>query len=837
MTTVRRMTRPNCAWLYCLATACFFAVGAGCETRGTEARSLDTARKRERETPFSTLMAEEALPIDQLPKMVKDHPRMLIRTARWSGGISLDQLRERARRAPWAKQVAIYSKTPPPQPGYTTLRALLYLETRDESLVPMIVERVMAAKPAYNCGGGLVQTAIWYDWIYDSPSVTDKQRRQMADHIADLGKSAAAILESWFAYDIWTHRAAPGWAADVLAAGLVLDDDHPDAKTLRAWGMGYFKKNFFRGWQHNDGCWLHGGAAYNVAFIVMPTVIACWASATEEDVYGTIRRDYGDWLENHMYFQMAEALPDRTRSEAIAWDHEMGPSCRAYKFLPNYMMIARGCKNPDGYAWLRSIGQDPRFGYYNEMIRILLYDEETDAKRPTLPLASPWSKLWGRHGPGYVQIRSKGWAKDSTVIEFKCGDFVWTHTHVNHSNSFCIYHKGRLAVQSGTYAASDYSRHGHYAYAGNFGSHYFGRSISGNTMLIYQPGEFTFAAAATEDREEPGVIPEPGGQRMQIAIGQTCFTFDEYMRRKTEKNPTEELFETGDIAAFEHAPDYSYTYVCGDATAAYNNPHFCYGYKGRINKPKIDMVTRSLAWLDNKYLVMFDRVNSLDPSYRKAWLCHFQGMPQINGKLIRSEVPGHIEDFDGDLVQMTWADGMHRPPDPTDPGRLFIKTFLPKAHYTRRIGGDGYEFWSNGKNRVYENLKESPKDDKGRWRIEISPAEPANFDVFLNLLYPTDTRVDDMPSAKMIASEGDAMVGLSVGGWAAMFGRKGQVSGPVQYTAPAGKTEHLVADLPRGAKYTLNSGEGRPQELTVSAEGTVRFATHQAGSVKLTPLK
>ena len=354
-------------------------------------------------------------------------------------------------------------------------------------------------------------------------------------------------------------------------------------------------------------------------------------------------------------------------------------------------------------------------------------------------------------------------------------------------------------------------------------------------MLIYQPGEFAFAAAATDDRESPGVIPEPGGQRMNIAIRQTCFTFDEYLRRKTEMNETGELFETGDITAFEHAADFSYTYVCGDATMAYNNPRFCYGYKERTNKPKIDLVTRSLAWLDNKYLVIFDRVNSLDPSYRKAWLCHFQGMPQINGKLIRSETPGHIEDFDGDVVQMTWADGARKPPDPADPGRLFIKTFLPKAHYIRRIGGDGYEFWSNGKNRAYADLKESPQDDKGRWRIEISPAEPASFDVFLNLLYPTDTRVDEMPPAKMIVAEGDSMIGLTVGGWAVLFGRKGEVSGQVQYAAPAGRTEHLLVDLRRGASYRLDSGDGRVQDLTVSAEGTLRFATHQAGLVKLTP--
>ena len=242
-----------------------------------------------------------------------------------------------------------------------------------------------------------------------------------------------------------------------------------------------------------------------------------------------------------------------------------------------------------------------------------------------------------------------------------------------------------------------------------------------------------------------------------------------------------------------------------------------------------------MAWLDNKYLVIFDRVNALDPSYRKAWLCHFQGMPQINGKPIRAEVPGHIEDFDGDVVQMTWADGVRKPPDPRDPGRLFIKTFLPKAHYIRRIGGEGYEFWSNGKNRTYENPKDAPDDDKGKWRIEISPAEPAKFDVFLNLLYPTDTRDVEIPPASMITAAGDSMIGLAVDGWLVLFGQKGEVAGEIEYAAPPGKTEHLAVDLRRGAKYKLDGNVDGPKELTVSKEGSLRFATRDAGPVKLTP--
>ena len=174
---MRRLALAGAASVVCLiAAVCFYAFGGG----------VEAARKIERQTPFSTLMAEEALPPERLPKMVQGHPRLLLRPVPWKGGLSLEQLRERAGTEPWAKWTAKAAKTPPKEAGYTIWRALLYLATKDESLVPMIVERIMAAKPAYNCGGGLVQTAIWYDWIYNSPSVTDEQRKKMADHIANV---------------------------------------------------------------------------------------------------------------------------------------------------------------------------------------------------------------------------------------------------------------------------------------------------------------------------------------------------------------------------------------------------------------------------------------------------------------------------------------------------------------------------------------------------------------------------------------------------------------------------------------------------------------------------
>ena len=81
------------------------------------------------------------------------------------------------------------------------------------------------------------------------------------------------------------------------------------------------------------------------------------------------------------------------------------------------------------------------------------------------------------------------------------------------------------------------------------------------------------------------------------------------------------------------------------------------------------------------------------------------------------------------------------------------------------------------------------------------------------------------------------MVGLAVGGWLVLFGRKGQAAGEVSYKAPNGKTEHLVVDLKRGAKYRVSGTAGGAEEMTASGEGTLRFATERAGTVRLVPAK
>ncbi len=763
-------------------------------------------------------------------KVVKGHPRLLLRPKPWKGGLSVAQFRERAGKAPWAARFQRMAKAAKgnvrkaidgKKLGYHDGRpvALYYLATRDESVIPALVDFVMSAKPMFNNGGGLVRTCQVYDWIYNSPSLTDAQKKKMRDHIVATAFKCVKVQESGHAFAMFHHRGACGWMADALVAGLVLHGEHPDAEKLLRLSVGYFVKNYFRGWRRLGGRW----SDYYAGPARMPGAIACWASAVEDpNVYEIIRRDYGDWLQGHMYYVMAARLPGKTFSAPTAgFLHAQN---KRLSSDANYMLTSRGYKNPDGYAFLRWMNKGRR-GARDPKDDILLYDEQTDRKAARFNENLPSSWMWGRDGNGYVQFRSKGWAPDSTVVEFRCGDYFWSHALACNNNSFYIYHKGHLAVQGGVYDNYYRPLDGH-------DPNYYLQTIASNSMLIYQPGEAWRCVKRS--------VPSHGGQRMPYPGGSNNFTYDEYLSRLDAKY----RYEMGEIPAFEHAPDHSWSYVCGDATDAYNNPKYCGTIAGKKNKPKIDLFTRSMVYLPKaNNLIVFDRVNALDPSYRKAWLLHSVGKPRINGKIIKTRVPGHVEDFDGDTVKITWAGGVIPPPDPKDPGRLFVKTFLPKQHYTRRIGGKGHEFWVAGKNRPVVQYKGCTVPgarnpiEAGQWRIEVSPSKPSKFDNFLHLIHICDTKTKKMPPAEMVTAEGEKMLGVAAGGWLVMFGKKGEVKGDISYKAPAGKTEHLIVDLKRGAKYRVSGIAGGAKELTASKEGTLRFATDKAGNAKLTPTK
>lgn len=594
---------------------------------------------------FSKTYREEALSEREMPRIILSHPRLLIRENQWKRGPSLTTLRM------WIQEDPLKSylkqKAWDPKPGLEW--AFRYLLTGDEKLVPPIVQ-AMKKQEGY-WPGYLTNLSLLYDWLYNSPSFSVQDKKVVEDKMVGWAENAIGYGERYS--DMWSHF---GYRppVDIAAAGLVLHGHREEAKKYIAMGGGYIKKNVLPGWKLNDGAW-QGGWAYYGDVSNLFRFLAIWSSATSEDLFEIIEKEQGDWVRNHLYYLIYTMYPDHTPVESCGFNY--APDQRGG--TGGLLLLAGAYKDFNG---VKNLNWRHEWGWRLGIDQFLYLSPELRKKEiPQYDL--PLTQLWGRRGLGYVQMRS-GWGEGDTIIEFKCGDYFWSHQFQN-QNSFTIYRKGRLAIQSGLYDG----------YYGNHMQFYYRPTINSNSMLVVQPGETSWIPPNVADQNKipnrNGYTAEWGGQRVcymlpEYGSAENCLTFDKYLYRKNHQHH----FETGDIKAFEVTDRYSY--VSGDATMAYNNPTF--SYPG--NKPKLDLFTRELVFVDKKYLIIFDRVSSLNPEYEKRWLLHSVGQPQFGEKPVQVEVPGHREIYKAGLVRID-----------NKGGTLFCQTMFPEDYLIRKVGG------------------------------------------------------------------------------------------------------------------------------------------------------
>jgi HEAT repeat protein len=124
--------------------------------------------------------------------------------------------------------------------------------------------------------------------------------------------------------------------------------------------------------------------------------------------------------------------------------------------------------------------------------------------------------------------------------------------------------------------------------------------------------------------------------------------------------------------------------------------------------------TRELVFLGYEYLLVLDRVK-LGPGVKCKWLLNFEKEPQVSGALVRADNP---------------------------PGRLFCRTLLPEKPSYKKVGGPG-----------------APKVMRHQWRLELTgPDAAASEQIFLNVLFPTDTGTEKMPACSVTKQGTDLVV-------------------------------------------------------------------------------
>jgi heparin/heparan-sulfate lyase len=155
-----------------------------------------------------------------------------------------------------------------------------------------------------------------------------------------------------------------------------------------------------------------------------------------------------------------------------------------------------------------------------------------------------------------------------------------------------------------------------------------------------------------------------------------------------------------DILAFEDQG--AYMYVAGDCSGAYSSS-------------KLACFTRQVVFIRPGTFVIFDRVISKDPRFKKTWLLQAMKVP--------TKAAEHRIVTNGR-------------------GRLFIQALLPQNPQVKLVSGaDLYN---------YGGKSYPPQRDTGpapECRIEISPAKQAATDYFMHVLTAADANTTSVEKA------------------------------------------------------------------------------------------
>jgi hypothetical protein len=402
-------------------------------------------------------------------------------------------------------------------------------------------------------------------------------------------------------------------------------------------------------------------------------------------------------------------------------------------------------------------------------------------------------------GVGHLVMRN-GWGSGSTWIEFVSGPYFAKHQHLD-TNHFVVYHKGHLAIDAGADYTETESPH--------YLNHY-RRTIAHNTMLVYQQGERFFWG------EDLFGAANDGGQRMDSS------RFWNSVRSLEDWRRTRDLWDRGQIVAYDPVPG-SYVYARADGTRAYS-------------PQKLNRFEREIAYLPAAdVLLVRDRVESGDPSFRKVWLLHGVSEPHVvDSPEAKPQAIGQGGTEHRDAALVTFED---------QAGRLLVHLILPRERDVVVRGGPGWDFWTpgdefggawgSGKNWPLDPPEGGPlpRDPyltkmwrtfwgadleklapsnrlgvvPGGWRIEVSPQVAAREDVFLHVLEIGDRNTEPK---RIEAIEGHLLAGAAVEGDGAVLFAHGPFEN-AEATLPNVATRFLlVAGLVPGAPYELQLTSG-----------------------------
>lgn len=593
-------------------------------------------------------------------------------------------------------------------------------------------------------GQMLMCGAMVYDWCYDQ--MKDSEKKAYINEFVRISKTMECGYPPKNTEPIAGHSSEWMVMRDMLSAAIAIYDEFPEMynNVMTMLCRDYIPVRNYVYAGHN----YHQGTSYaNVRF--SNDLFSLWILD---------RMGAGAVYDPAQQFVMYDFLYRRRPDGMVLPAGDVNPGIGGSYGLPA-MLAYSYYKDPYlAYEYKRNTKIDNHCLIFD----VLWRDYTIEPKSPeTLPLTKYSGTPYG------WMIARTGWDKNSVIAEMKINEhFVGNHQHMD-GGAFQIYYKGPLAIDAGAYHGTS----GGYNSAHN--KNFFKRTVAHNSLLVFDPNE-KFASWNYGGTDKTEFADNDGGQRMPGDRWETCRSFADLLSDE---------YTTGQVLAHGTGGDYmapEYSYLSGDITKAYSD--------------KVKEVKRSFVFLNLKSekvpaaMVVFDKVVSKNAEFKKHWLLHSIEEPKVSEN--------------GIVIKRTKDD---------DSGMLSNTVLLPAKENLdmQVIGGKGKEFWVNGTN--YANAPQAgrpdPRNERGEWRVEVSPSAPANEDYFLNVIQVADNNCNELHKASLL--KGENLVGAVIADRIVTFSKDGEtINGKAEMDVQGNGTfKFVMTDMKPGTWQVKKDGK------------------------------
>lgn len=649
------------------------------------------------------------------------------------------------------------------------LTALDYLITRDKSYarsaIEMIVDTLETAEyPDISdisraIGRLMISGSIVYDWCYEH--LTPAEKTRFVNAFVRLAKMLECGYPPVKDSSIVGHASEWMIMRDLLSTGIAIYDEYPEMYHLAA-GR-FFREHLpARNWFYPGKAYHQGMSYLNVRF--SNDLFALWILD---------RMGAGNVFHPDQQYILYDMIYKRRPDGQIMPSGDVNYTRRrqATYALPALLAASYYKDEYIQYEYMKN----PRVDNHSKLFEFLWRDTQLTSRKPDdLPLTRYSGSPFG------WMIARTGWGSESVIAEMKINEYNFLNHQHHDAGAFQLYYKGPLAIDAGTYQGSSGG------YNSPHNKNFFKRTIAHNSLLIYDPKE-KFPAFGYGGSNKSDFVENDGGQRLPGGNWSPAKNLEELLNKD---------YKTGTVLAHHFGPDLhqpEYSYLKGDITLAYSR--------------KVKTVKRSFLFLNLKdakipaALIVFDKVVASDPSYKKYWLLHSIEEPEIN----RDEI----------TVKRT-KNG--------DSGKLVNTVVLPERRTITPVGGKGKEFWVFGKN--YPNEPRDGQDEaneRGAWRVEVTPQKAAKEDYFLNVMQVTDNRNKDIHQVNRIKARD--VIGIQLADRIALFSKDAELldrsfSFSVKGT---GKLKCIITDLKAGKWRVIHNGKPLTEGVVKEKEGILYF--------------